>query len=711
MGILDIFKSSSNSNTRVVWRNASGKIVCPGDRCPKKCDDTCPIHLNTQAAKIIMTGNGSMAIPLYEKAVRLAPDFYDAWNNMAALYGQDGNYEKSFECYRKAHECAPDKAQPLYGLALVTRDLKRYEECVIWCDEYKKLTKDNKADTIKNEALKALNAASREKVDAFEPGIRFEEMPTFELAQRVLSELIEKDLNNGLMNEEWTPVRELADEAASVTKKIYNYIKDYYINEVNEGRIDESKLSYYIFRITMLWSAFAGIGAMVLWDSDSETLMSKGITESLTEKRGFFAMDEFVLDKVTDGFETDEANKLKARLEARIQPLLFKVLSSFSSNKVDAETRIHQFINYCIALYWYGLVLQEDRLTYEEEDYEEDYEEDEECFEEDYEDEETSSADDLSESELSNEERCGRAWIQIAGQKEKDKGLAEMRKLGDEGFDEGYLALAMFTENQNGRMALLKKAADTGNTEAKWQYTGFIQHSYAADSGDDKDREWLKYCIDAAEGGCADAMNELGNIFYRQKNYAESMYWYAMANYYGHKNGPVSVTGIAKEWRTVGMPRKYVKGTPGFDNARFICAITCLEIYAGAALTHNVNELFKLALDGTPLAAYIAGDIYERKDMLEMAYKSYNAISFEHDPHGMKCYADMLLTGRGTDRRPEDAFKVYAKAAEAGDRESMFTMGEYYRNNSNKYLSAYWYGKAYARGYEPAETRLLQLVY
>ena len=95
--------------------------------------------------------------------------------------------------------------------------------------------------------------------------------------------------------------------------------------------------------------------------------------------------------------------------------------------------------------------------------------------------------------------------------------------------------------------------------------------------------------------------------------------------------------------------------------------------------------------------------------MLEMAYKTYNAIAFDNDPHGLKCYADMLMTGRGTNQRPTEAFKVYEKAAVAGDRESMFTMGEYYRNNGNINLSAYWYGKAYARGYEPAEARILQI--
>ena len=115
MGFFDLFK---NSTTGEVWRNKSGKIACPGDRCPKECDSTCPIYLNTQAIQLMITGNSLGAIPLYEEAVKIAPDFYDAWNNMAALYGDSRNFEKAYECYIKAHECAPNKPQPLFGLAL-----------------------------------------------------------------------------------------------------------------------------------------------------------------------------------------------------------------------------------------------------------------------------------------------------------------------------------------------------------------------------------------------------------------------------------------------------------------------------------------------------------------------------------------------------------------------------------------------------------------
>lgn len=694
MGFFDLFK---NSSTGEVWRNKSGKIACPGDRCPKECDSTCPIYLNTQAMQLMITGNSLGAIPLYEEAVKIAPDFYDAWNNMAALYGDSRNFEKAYECYIKAHECAPNKHQPLFGLALVTRDLKRYDECIKWCEDYKELAKDGKADKIRSEAIEARFQASKK-----EEGDRLQsagsEKPTIVMANQVLSELIKNDLNNGLHIEEKEPIDELANEAGHITHEIFDYVKDYYISEVNKGKIAEEDLSQFIFHTSMVWSVLAGIGAMELWIIDRENLMSKGIVESLTEESGFFAMDEFVLNMVAGGFESDEANELKQRLEEQIQPLYFKLFTDFLADGADRDARSHQFINYCIALYWYGLVLQKDRSKNKYESCEEGLKEDGAYTDED-----------VAESELSNEEKCGFAWLQIAGKKDMDKGLAMMRELGDDGFDEGYLSLAMFTENQNGRMALLKKAADAGNAEAKWQYANYIPHSPAANLGTGKDKTFLKCCTEAAAGGCSDAMNELGNIAHRRHNHAESMYWYAMANAYGHKDGQVSMEGIAKEWISMGKPYNHTKITEGFDEARFVCALTYLELYAGVAPTHNIDDIFKLALDGTPLAAYLAGDIYESQGMLEMAYTTYNTIAFDNDPHGLKCYADMIMTGRGTTQRPTEAFKVYEKAAVVGDRESMFTMGEYCRNNGNINLAAYWYGKAYARGYEPAEVRLLQI--
>ena len=438
-------------------------------------------------------------------------------------------------------------------------------------------------------------------------------------------------------------------------------------------------MPHTVYHLTMIWSALAGMGATELWRRKGKRLLRSGILHHLTNERGFFAMDEYVLDLITDGAESEEAKEIKKRLEMHVQPLLNSIFITLPSLGVDRKTCIRQFFIYCRALFDYGLVVQDDRSETEEEDI------------------------------LSQEELYGRAWLQIANKDHKEEGLASMRELDTELYDEASIALAMFTDDQDERRKLLDKAATMGNAEAMWQYLYYLPHSFATDADDEQDKTWLEYCVTAAENNSIDAMNELGNVFHRQKNYAESMYWYAMANANGKDNGQISMKGIAKEWSLAGSPRDHVKGTDMFDEARFKCALMYLELYSGLKPTSNAKEIFELALDGTAIAGYLAGDIFESSGNLNMAFQAYKAIAFEYDPHGLKCYADMLLTGRGTEKNEEAAFMQYEEAAKLGDRESMFIMGESLRAKGEVDLAAYWYGKAYARGYDPAEARLIQL--
>lgn len=50
--------------------------------------------------------------------------------------------------------------------------------------------------------------------------------------------------------------------------------------------------------VLVSWSIFAGIGATVLWHNDCAELKRKGIFNSLTEKGGVFALDNYVTDLV-----------------------------------------------------------------------------------------------------------------------------------------------------------------------------------------------------------------------------------------------------------------------------------------------------------------------------------------------------------------------------------------------------------------------------
>lgn len=308
---------------------------------------------------------------------------------------------------------------------------------------------------------------------------------------------------------------------------------------------------------------------------------------------------------------------------------------------------------------------------------------------------------------LSDREKYGQAWLQIVGQKERAQGLQTMKEMSDKGFIEGTIALAMFTENHLERKALYKKAADENHPEGLWGYSNFLEHSFVPDPDDPDDAEWESYCLKAAQCGSVDAMNEMGNIFNRRDQFPQSMYWYAMANTNDFPNGQISLNGIARKWKAAGMPYEYEE-SEGFTEAKYKCALFYLEVWSELEITTPIDEYIKLNLDGEPMAAYLTGDAFENAGNMEMAYKMYNAIAFENDAHGLKCYADMLFTGRGVEKDMQGAFNAYQKAAEGGDRAAMFVVGEFTKKQ-NPNLAAYWYGVAHTRGYQHALQRLKQL--
>ncbi|MBQ1819978.1 MAG: sel1 repeat family protein [Clostridia bacterium] len=316
----------------------------------------------------------------------------------------------------------------------------------------------------------------------------------------------------------------------------------------------------------------------------------------------------------------------------------------------------------------------------------------------------------LFDTNLSAEEKYGKACLLTFSGKQKsfEKGYKIFAELDQNGFSEAALVLAMMSQNLSEKYQYIIKAASTGNCEAIWQSTMFMPHSFIPNKENPADALWENTCLKAAERFNVDAMNEMGNVYNRRKNYAEAMYWYSMANAYGHKDGRISQTGLASAWLAAGAPRTFLSGSPRFDKARFDCAISYLEWNAGMKISKPIQEIIAYVLDGIPIAAFLAGDIFESLNNDEMAYKMYNAISFTNDPHGLRCYADMLMMGKGTGRDPAAAQKYYELAARGGDREAMFITGEFLKM-TNANMAAYWYGLSHVRGYKSATDRLQQL--
>ena len=104
---------------------------------------------------LLQFGRADQAVELFEQAAKIAQDFYDACNGIGTAYGQLGEYQKAHDCCKKADEIKPNRPHNLYMLAITSRDLGLYDECLPYCDAYDKVSRDHGVDKIRSDALKA----------------------------------------------------------------------------------------------------------------------------------------------------------------------------------------------------------------------------------------------------------------------------------------------------------------------------------------------------------------------------------------------------------------------------------------------------------------------------------------------------------------------------------------------------------------------------
>ena len=283
------------------------------------------------------------------------------------------------------------------------------------------------------------------------------------------------------------------------------------------------------------------------------------------------------------------------------------------------------------------------------------------------------------------------------------------KNLEKEGLIEASIALGQMAQMTDKMEALehFRKAAAKGSAEGAWSVAALLGHSYKAEING-KDKEWYKYCLQAAQGGCSDAMNELGNMYNRINDYLGAYYWYQMATYYEHPQGMDGVNGIIKKYVDAGMP----KLTPKIDGVRpndAMNAIFILRVLTGQDRLDNDRmnafRAFAMADDNEIMCLFIAQFFESVVKMDGNAKMGYQLAAHNNSIMGMKCLADMLMAGRGGERNMESAIDWYIAAADKEEKTACFIMGEISRQKDPD-LADFFYSVAYRRGYEPALARL-----
>lgn len=117
-----------------------------------------------------------------------------------------------------------------------------------------------------------------------------------------------------------------------------------------------------------------------------------------------------------------------------------------------------------------------------------------------------------------------------------------------------------------------------------------------------------------------------------------------------------------------------------------------------------------LAAGGYAEAQVTMGMFVEEKfGNVNQAIIWYKRAAEQGHPQGQRCYADMLMTGRGINEDRGLALKYYELAANQGVVEAQFVMGEFCRNNGKREQAYSWYKKALDGGYKNASIRIQQM--
>ena len=326
MGLFDIFRN----NTSVVWRDKNGNISCPGDDCPKKCDETCPIWCQTMALTMMKMGENQKAIEEFKKALTLAPDFKDAWVNMAAIYGSMNNHMEANKAYKTAYAIDKKYKNALFGLIISCKNLGQFEEALKYCDEFEAVVGKTEADKLRKQVTDVQNSGNVSRQES-----------ALDMALKIIAQARKSGIlgqNNNFPN-----IPEIMAEGKYACQKIFkDLVKD------EGGRTPD---------IWMAWGAYAGMGAVYHWDIDWDSLKAKGVAETLLEPRGSFAMDEYVVDSIGIGFDTAEGKKFTQG----VYNLSMWAIDQFFPDPKDPNA-MQAVMETMQAMYLFGMVCEMERI-------------------------------------------------------------------------------------------------------------------------------------------------------------------------------------------------------------------------------------------------------------------------------------------------------------------------------------------------------------
>ena len=312
------------AKAHVVWRDRTGKITCPGDACPQKeCDDTCPIWLKTIAHGLTRIQEYDKAIETYKEALKIAPDYLEAQNNLGTVYGMNGQHQEAYEAFLTVHKVKPTYAKALQGLIVAETNLGMTKEALAHCDELDQLP----------------GCDSRQLREKLQP----REESNNDSYMKIASELLEIGKEEGFIPQgnSFPHVPELIMMCTDTCQQLIEEIRAY-------GKTDPNA---NVSRLSLMWCAYAGMGAVYHWHFNWGELSKDGVFNTLVNERGIEDMDEYVHDCIGKPYSSKEGQQLVSHLRFMAD----KRLHRLASQKI---LDFPHFLESAKAMYVYGMVFE-----------------------------------------------------------------------------------------------------------------------------------------------------------------------------------------------------------------------------------------------------------------------------------------------------------------------------------------------------------------
>lgn len=270
----------------VVWRDKKGNLVCPGDACPAECDDSCPIWNNTMGLQLMSLGHAEKARDEFLKAIEIAPDFADAYNNLGCLYGSYNNHGEARRYFLKALSIRNIYPNAMNSLIVAEKNLGLYDAALEHCDEYDQYP-DCDATELREKVLSA--KINNSYVDYAEYLLTLANKLKIIKSTRVVN------------------LPELMDLGDSAFPQLSNKLRDMF---------PASGQGEQYINTLLAWAAYLGICASYLWTNDKNSLMAQGLYEASTSHFGLEEMDEFAMNSVGVRFGSLEEQAFTEYLRA-----------------------------------------------------------------------------------------------------------------------------------------------------------------------------------------------------------------------------------------------------------------------------------------------------------------------------------------------------------------------------------------------------------